>query len=166
MADRSQPFTRTLHKGVKYNWSQDCEQSLQQIKQYLANPPILMPPIYGNPLILYISATKTSLGILLAQEDDNNKERAIYYLSHTLISYEMNYSIIEKAFLAVVFASQKLRHYMLAHTTRLVAKIDPLKYLLSKAALIGRLAKWVMILSEFDIHYVEHKSIKGKVIAD
>ena len=103
---------------------------------------------------------------MLAQEDDNNKERAIYYLSRTLISYEMNYSIIEKACLAVVFVSQKLRHYMLAHTTRLVAKIDPLKYLLSKAALTGRLAKWVMVLSEFDIQYVERKAIKGQVIAD
>ena len=78
----------------------------------------------------------------------------------------MNYSIIEKACLAVVFASQKLRHYMLAHTTRLVAKIDPLKYLLNKAALTGRLAKWVMVLSEFDIHHVEPKDIKGQVIAD
>lgn len=110
-----------------------------------------MPPLYGEPLILYISATDTSLGILLAQEDNDNKERAIYYLSHTLISYEKNYNIIEKAFLAIVFASQKLRHYMLAHTTWLVAKMDPLKYLLSNASLIGRLAKWVMILSEFDI---------------
>ena len=110
-----------------------------------------MSPIYGKPLILYISATKTSLGILLAQEYKNNKEWVIYHLIHTLISYEMSYNIIEKAYLVVVFASQKLRHYMLAHTTWLVAKIDPLKYLLSKEALIGRLAKWVMILSEFDI---------------
>ena len=68
--------------------------------------------------------------------------------------------------MAVVFASQKLRHYMLSHTTWLVAKIDPLKYLLSKEALKGRLAKWVMILSEFDIQYVEHKAIKGKAIVD
>ena len=78
----------------------------------------------------------------------------------------MNYSIIEKACLAVVFTSQKLRHYMLAHTTRLVEKIDPLKYLLSTAALIGRLAKWVMVLSDFDIQYVDCKAIKGKVITD
>ena len=55
---------------------------------------------------------------------------------------------------------------MLAHTTQLVAKIDPLKYFLSKAALIGRLAKWVMVLSEFDIQYVERKAIKGQVIVD
>ena len=55
---------------------------------------------------------------------------------------------------------------MLAHTTRLIAKIDPLKYLLSKATLTGRLAKWVMLLSEFDIVYIERKAIKGQAIAD
>lgn len=55
---------------------------------------------------------------------------------------------------------------MLAHTIKLVAKIDPLKYLLSKAALIRRLAKWVMILSEFDIQYTERRAIKGQAIAD
>lgn len=78
----------------------------------------------------------------------------------------MNYTIIEKASLALVFASHKLRHYMLAHSIKLVAKIDPLKYLLSKATLTGRLAKWVMVLTEFDIEYVERKAIKGQVIAD
>ena len=55
---------------------------------------------------------------------------------------------------------------MLAHTTRLIAKIDPLKYLLSKAALTNHLAKWVMILSEFDIEYVENNAIKGQAIVD
>jgi len=55
---------------------------------------------------------------------------------------------------------------MLAHTVHLVAKIDPLKYLLNKAALSGCLAKWMMILSKFDIQYVEHKEIKGQAIAD
>lgn len=55
---------------------------------------------------------------------------------------------------------------MLTHIVRLIAKIDPLKYLLGKATLIGRLAKWVMILSEFDIQYVDRRAIKGQVIAD
>jgi hypothetical protein len=50
---------------------------------------------------------------------------------------------------------------MLAHTVKLVTKIDPLKYLLRKATLIGRLAKWVMILSEFDIHYIDQQAIKA-----
>lgn len=55
---------------------------------------------------------------------------------------------------------------MLNHKTHLVAKIDPLKYLLSRATLTRCLEKWVMILSEYDIHYVEHKAIKGQVTID
>ena len=47
-----------------------------------------------------------------------------------------------------------------------MAKIDPLKYLLSEPTLIGRLAKWVMILSEFEIQHVEWKAIKGNAIID
>lgn len=107
-----------------------------------------------------------SLEVLLAQEDDTKKERAIYYISMTLVSYELNYSIIEKACLAVVFASPKLRHYMLSHIVKLIVKIDPLKYNLSKSTLTGRLAKWVLILSEFDIEYANIKAIKGHVLAD
>ena len=93
----------------------------------------------------------------MAQEDEEGKERAIYYLSRTLIKYELNYSFMERACLAVVFSSQKLRDYMLMHKVKLIAKIDPLKYLLSKTALTGRIAKWVMVLSEFNIEYVDRK---------
>ena len=55
---------------------------------------------------------------------------------------------------------------MLAHTIHLIEKIDPLKYLLGKATLMGRLAKWMMILLEFDIEYIERKAIKGQAIVD
>eukprot|EP01018_Ginkgo_biloba_P009830 Gb_19959 [translate_table: standard] len=55
---------------------------------------------------------------------------------------------------------------MLNNKTKLVAKIDPLKYLLSKSALTGQMAKWVMLLNEFDIEYVNQKAIKGQVLAD
>ena len=55
---------------------------------------------------------------------------------------------------------------MLAHTTQLIAKIDPLKYLLSKVSLTCHIAKWVMIRSEFDIEYVERKAINGQAIAN
>lgn len=128
--------------------------------------PVLISPTKGKPLFLYVSTTSVSLGDLLAQHDDEGKERAFYYISRTLVGYELNYSSIEKICLAVVFATQKLRHYMLIHSVKLIAKIDPLKYLLSKSTLTGRLAKWVMILSEFDIEYVDRKAIKGQVIAD
>lgn len=83
-----------------------------------------------------------------------------------MVGHDLNYSFIKKSCLVVVFSSKKFRHYMLAHKIKLIAKIDPLKYLLSKAMLIRRMAKWVMILSEYDIEYVEWRAIKGQVITD
>ena len=94
-----------------------------------------MPPTPHNPLLLYISLTNKSLGALLAQENDQGKEKAIFYISRTLVNYELNYTFLEKACLVVVFASQKLHHYLLTHKVKLIAKIDPLKYLLSKMSL-------------------------------
>ena len=68
LVDKLQPFTKTLHKGMTYNWNEDCDKGFTQIKQYLVNPLILMPPIARKPLILYIFAIDMTLGVLLAQE--------------------------------------------------------------------------------------------------
>lgn len=136
-------------------WDEKCDKPFQKIKDYLLMPPVLMPPIPNQPLILYIWAIDTTLGALLAQQDEIGKERVVYYISRTLVGYELNYTSIEKACLAMVFASQKLCHYMLSHPIKLITKIDPLKYLLAKAMLTGHMAKWVMLLSKFDIEYVE-----------
>ena len=55
---------------------------------------------------------------------------------------------------------------MLYHTTWLIAKLDPIKYLLEKPSLSGRVAKWQVMLSEYDILYVSQKATKGSAIAD
>ena len=62
-----------------------------------------------------------SLGVLLAQENEEGKENALYYLSRTLNGAEFNYSPIEKICLALMFAIQKLRHYLHAHSIRLIS---------------------------------------------
>lgn len=157
LADKCNPFQHLLHKNIKFKWDDNCQQAFQTLKDYLLNLPVLMPPVPDQPLLLYISATPIVLGALLAQQIAEGKEKAVYYISRTLVGYELNYTPIEHACLVVVFASQKLRQYMLTHKTKLVARIDPLKYLLNKATLTRRLAKWVMILSEFDIEYVDRK---------
>ena len=113
------------------------------------NPPVLMPPTPHKPLLLYISLTDKSLCTLLVQENDQGKERGIYYINHTLVNYELNYIFIEKSCLVIVFSSQKLHHCLLAYKIKLISKFDPLKYLLNKTMLMGRFTKLVMILSEF-----------------
>lgn len=106
---------------------------------------------------------------MLAQYDeDRRKERAIYYLSKKMTDYETWYTNLEKTCLALVWATRKLRHVMLSYPVHLIARMDPpkKKYLFEKPALTGRTARWLLLLSEFDITYVTQKSIKGRAIAE
>ena len=71
-----------------------------------------------------------------------------------MLPYEEKYSPLEKTCVALVWATRKLRHYMLAYKGLLIARMDPLKYLMGKTVQDGKTAKWVLLLSKFDIKYV------------
>ncbi|KAM1551810.1 hypothetical protein ACFX10_043895 [Malus domestica] len=148
LAGRCQPFSRLMKKDVPFIWDEACHNAFESIKKYLSSPPVLGAPVPGKPLILYIAAQESSVRALLAQENESQKEGALYYLSRTLTG--TNYSPIEKMCLTLVFAIQKLRHYMHAYTIHLVAKADPVKYVMSKPVLTGRFAKWALLLPDMD----------------
>ncbi|XP_024172199.1 uncharacterized protein LOC112178258 [Rosa chinensis] len=136
------------------------------IRRFISNLAVLGAPILGKPLILYIAAQERSLGALLAQENEAKKERALYYLSRTLTGPELNYPPREKICLALVFAIQKLRHYMQAYTVHLVARADPVKFIMSQPVLTGRMAKWALLLNQYEIIYILAKAVKGQALAD
>ncbi|XP_026378210.1 uncharacterized protein LOC113272612 [Papaver somniferum] len=79
---------------------------------------------------------------------------------------QLRYPKAERACLALVHAIQRFRHYLLSNRVVLVAKDDPIKFLLSKPALIGRPTKWLLQISELDIACVPCKAIKGQAVAD
>ncbi|XP_070017716.1 uncharacterized protein [Nicotiana sylvestris] len=65
------------------------EEAFDKIKGYLSNPPVLVPPKPGRPLILYLAVLDNSFGCVLGQHDvTSRKEQAIYYLSKKFTSYE------------------------------------------------------------------------------
>ncbi|XP_071933752.1 uncharacterized protein [Coffea arabica] len=162
-----EPLFKLLRKNVPLYWNEECQQAFDKIKDYLLHPPVLVPPKPGRPLIMYLSVLDGAVGCVLGQHDDSGrKEQAIYYLSKKFTQYEANYSFIEKSCCALAWAAQKLRHYLLSHTTYLISRSDPLKYLLEKPMLTGRLAKWQIVLSEFDIVFTSQKAVKGQAIAD
>ena len=78
----------------------------------------------------------------------------------------MNYSLLERICCALVWATHRLRQYMLNYTTWLVSKMDPVKYIFEKPALTGWIARWQVLLSKFDIVYVTQKAIKGSALVD
>ncbi|CAM8989514.1 unnamed protein product [Rhodiola kirilowii] len=166
LAGHCQPFSHLMKKDAPFVWDDKCRKAFDSIKKYLSTAPVLGAPTPIKPLILYVAAQEKSLGAMCAQETDERKERPLYYLSRTLVGAELNYSPIEKICLALVFAVQKLRHYMQAHTVHVVSKADPIKYILSRPVLSGRLAKWAMLLKQYELVFVPQRATKGQAIAD
>src|SRR2546430_4185904 len=102
-----------MKKGVSFVWDQQCQESFDEIKRYLTALPILVAPVTGKPFLLYVRSMDHSLGALLAQHNDEGRKQAIFYLSRTLLRAKHRYYPVEKECLALVFAVQKMRHYLI-----------------------------------------------------
>ena len=162
-----EPLFQLLKKEVPTVWNEQCQEAFKKIKSYLMKPPILVPLVPEKPLLLYLTTTDTEMGALLAQYlEESRKENAIYYISKKILAYEEKYSPLEKNYVALVWATRKLKHYMLDFKVLLIARMDPLKYLMDKPMHDGKTTKWVLLLSKFDKKHVTQKSIKGRAIAD
>ena len=111
-----------LKEVEEFKWEEQHRAAFDGIKGYLSKPPVLMPPLRDRLLKLYLSATKESIGCLLAQNNAEGHEQAIYYLSRVLNSTEAGYTPIEKLCLALYFACTKLRHYFIKSQVYVVSQ--------------------------------------------
>ena len=144
-----------IFKFLKKHDSEECQITFDKVKNYLSTPPILVSPIPGKPFILYLTVHEKSMGYVLGQHDETEKkEHAIYYLSKKFTEYESKYPSGEKMCCTLAWTAQRLRQYLLYHTTWLISKLDPIKYIFEKPSLSGRIARWQVLLSEYDIQYV------------
>ncbi|KAA0046532.1 gypsy-like retrotransposase [Cucumis melo var. makuwa] len=71
-----------MRKGETFVWDETSQNALDNIKKYLLGPLLLGAPVPDKPLILYIVAQEKSIGALLAQEEEKEKERALYICFH------------------------------------------------------------------------------------
>ncbi|XP_049394689.1 uncharacterized protein LOC125858980 [Solanum stenotomum] len=162
-----EPIFKLLKKDAATKWTEECQRAFDRIKEYLSNPPVSVPPEPGKPLLLYLSVMDNAFGCVLGQHDETGRrEQAIYYLSKKFTPYEARYTLLERTCCALTWIAQKFRHYLSAYTTYLISRMDPLMYIFQKPMPTGKLAKWQILLSEFDIVYVTQKAIKGQALAD
>jgi len=154
-----------LKADQEFIWGKEQQSALDEIKNYLINPPVLIPPQQGKPFRLYLSIDGMVISSALIQEFEG-KERVIYYLSRRLVDAETRYSAIEKLCLCLYFSCIKLWHYLLSAGCTVICKDDVVWYMLSMPIMSGRISKWILALSEFDLRYESAKVVKGQVMAD
>ncbi|KAF8080253.1 hypothetical protein N665_0961s0001 [Sinapis alba] len=162
--DKCLPFNELLRGNKKFLWDEVCEQAFSALKQYLTTPPVLTKPDAGDTLYLYIAVSLSAVSSVLIKED-RGEQRPIFYTSKRLTDAETRYPTLEKMALAVVISTRKLRPYFQSHSVVVLTDL-PLRTILQNANQSGRLSKWAIEHSEYDISYKSRHAIKAQVLAD
>ncbi|XP_062100255.1 uncharacterized protein LOC133806145 [Humulus lupulus] len=157
-------FFNILRKCQRFKWMAECEEAFQKLKEHLAQVPILSKLVDGESLYLYLFMSENAISTALVWEK-GKVQLSVYYVRKRLLGGESRYPLIEKLTFLLLIASQKLRHYFQANAIKILTN-HPLRQELQKPKSSGRLLKWAMKLSQFDIAYVPRISIKGQALAD
>ncbi|XP_075111214.1 uncharacterized protein LOC142181692 [Nicotiana tabacum] len=83
-----------------------------------------------------------------------------------MIGAELNYTPVEKICLALLYAIKKLRHYFEAYTIKFISRADPVKFVMTRPVLSGRLARWSILFNQYEITYTPQKAVKGQTLAN
>ncbi|CAN6711703.1 unnamed protein product [Malus baccata var. baccata] len=160
----AQPLCRLLQKDVSFEFNEACEKAFKHLKDLLTTAPIITPPDWSIPFELMCDASDYALGAVLGQRK-NKQPHVIYYASRTLNDAQLNYSTTEKELLAVVFALDKFRSYLIGTKVIVFTDHAALKYLFTKKEAKPRLIRWMLLLQEFDIEIRDKKGCEN-VVAD
>ena len=149
LSDKSHAFFRTLNNPKDFQWTEECESALHEIKAYLTTSPLLSKPLLGEVLLLYLAVLEHAVSAVLIRKE-GSKHLPIYYVSKALLDAESRYSHLEKLALALIVAARKLRPYFQAHLIVVVTSF-PIKLVLYIPEVSERLAKWAVELGEYDV---------------
>ncbi|RVW78206.1 Retrovirus-related Pol polyprotein from transposon 17.6 [Vitis vinifera] len=141
----SKPLCELLVKNVKFVWDEKYQKSFEELKQFLTTAPIVRALNWKLPFEVMCDASDFAMGAVLGQREDG-KPYVIYYASKTLNEAQRNYTTTEKELLAVVFALDKFRAYLVGSFIVVFTDHSALKYLLTKQDAKAILKRWILLL--------------------
>ncbi|GJU55088.1 reverse transcriptase domain-containing protein [Tanacetum coccineum] len=156
----SRPMTHLLEKNTPFIFSEECIQAFQTLKKKLTEAPILIAPNWDQPFELMCDASDFAIGAVLGQRIEKHF-RPIHYASKTMTEAESNYTTTEKEMLAVVYAFEKFRSYLIMNKSVVYTDHSALKYLFNKKDAKARLLRWVLLLQEFDFKVIDTKGAEN-----
>ncbi|GJS29391.1 reverse transcriptase domain-containing protein [Tanacetum coccineum] len=156
----ARPMTHLLEKETPFYFSKECIEAFNTLKKNLTEAPILIAPDWNEPFELMCDASDFALGAVLGQRHEKHF-RPIHYASKTMNEAESRYTTTEKEMLAVVYAFEKFRSYLVMNKCTVYTDHSALKYLFAKKDSKARLLRWVLLLQEFDFDVVDTKGAEN-----
>ena len=136
----ARPLCRLLEKDTKFNFDESCQSSFEEIRSKLVEAPIMAKPDWNKEFEIICDASDYAMGAVLGQKIEK-MFRAIYYASKTFNEAQKNYSTTEKEMLAMVFACENFRPYILGSHVVIHTDHVAIKYLMEKKEAKPRLIR-------------------------
>ena len=152
-------MTQLLMKDAPFDFSQECKEAFELLKKELTQAPIMITPNWELPFEIMCDASDFAVGAVLGQRRDKLFQ-PIYYASKTMNPAQENYSTTEKELLAVVFAFDTFRQYLVLSKTVVFTYHSALRYLFAKQDAKPRLIRWILLLQEFDVEIRDKRGQK------
>lgn len=143
-----------LKKDATYYWNEECNKSLETLKEKMASAPILVFQKWDIEFHVHVDASCIALGVVLTQEGAEGIDHLIAFASRWLSKAEKNYSTTEHEGLAMVYMLHKYCHYLLGGHFKMYIDHSALKYLVNKPVLGGHICRWLLLFQEYDFEVI------------
>lgn len=155
----ARPLT-ALTKKDAFGWNKEAHRAFEKLKETLCNAPVLALPCFDKQFVVETDACGVGIGVVLMQDG-----HPLAYISRHLKGKQLHLSIYEKELLAVVYAVQKWRHYLLQNHFIIKTDQRSLKYLLEQRLNTPIQQQWLPKLLEFN-YEIQYRQGKDNVAAD
>ncbi|GKA48342.1 reverse transcriptase domain-containing protein [Tanacetum coccineum] len=159
----ARPLTKLLEKDSTFNFNDECIKSFEILKEKLSCTPIIISPNWNLPFELMCDASDFAVGAVLGQKDLKHFH-LIYFASKTLNAAQQNYTVTEKELMAIVYAFEKFRSYLVMSKTIVHTDHSAINYLFKKQHAKPRLIRWILLLQEFDFKIKDKKGAENTAV--
>ena len=149
------PLYQLTQKDQIFNWTSNCQDTFNQMKNCLTEAPILAYPDFGKEFILDTDASRLGIGGILSQVQDG-EERVIAYASRAMNKHEQKYCVTRQELLAAVYFIKYFKNYLYGRPFTLRVDHAAIQWIRNFKEPEGQVARWLEILGTYDFK-IQHR---------